>query len=109
MRHGGDIQRGIRCRCCRADWTAEITGADQAFAPRRSEYIEVPASRSKINLPIRDHRRGPDFALDIVRPVRHSGFRIEAMELPSAIGNEYQPTLDGRRGKNMFLQWIRPN
>src|SRR5258706_3947508 len=43
-----------------------------------------------------------------MRPKGCSGLRIQTMKRASAVRYKYQAALDGRRGKNVLLQGIRP-
>src|SRR5437588_3575840 len=42
-------------------------------------------------------------------PERFSGLGINTMECASAVGDEYEAAINGRRGKDMLLERVGPN
>src|SRR5207245_3663586 len=106
--HGGDVQHPVRRRRGGTDGVAEFDGTKDALLLARGEHPEIAAPRAQINLAVGHQRRGPHFALDLVRPIRLPGLRIEAVELPAEVRDEQQPILHRRGAHHVPLQRIRP-
>src|SRR6266852_1378859 len=106
--HGSDVQHPVRRRRGGADGVAEFDGTEDALLLARGEHPEITAPRAQINLAVGDQRRGPHFTLDLVRPIRLPGLRIEAMDLPAEVRDEQQPILHRHGAHHVPLQRIRP-
>src|SRR5581483_8742845 len=83
--------------------------AQQLLFTTDLEHVERPASGPNIHFAVGGQWRGPGFAIDFMSPTDLAGFRVDAMELASAIGNEDQAIHDRRRSHHVLLQLIRPN
>src|SRR5947209_6270222 len=107
--HRGQVKDAVCGRDRAADGRANFQGAQHLLFAARCENPELSTPRAKINLAIGHQRRGPDFALNLLRPAGAARFGIYAMKFAPAIGDEYQTLINRRRGQDMPLQWIRPD
>src|SRR5437867_10926710 len=98
MGHRGDVKDAIRRRGGGTDGIAKFDRTEHLLVFARGEDVEGAAPGSQINFPVSHERRGPDFAINLMRPMWLACLCVHTMNFASAIRDEDQTIVNRRRG-----------
>src|SRR5689334_8898718 len=79
VRHGRDIEDAVGGGGGRGDGLAKFDTADQLLFLACGKDREGAAAGAEVDLSVGHQGRGPDFAAQLVRPIRLAGFGIDAV------------------------------